>query len=644
MQIFAPLVAAWTQAIQTADRIKQKRFGKDAQTGMKFLTGPYDFLYGPDGLATGTGGLTYQPTLDDPMSVPPKAPAFRLQVNKVSELVQLFLPVLYQNNPSRYCEPRRPVQIPMEILNRVAMLDPNQAQQILMLQQQGTAQDALDDIASYIKQIYLNSTPNPTDLKSQVRLSLVEALVKGAGVLWPEIYIPPGGSAKMVSSVHDTIDNLVYDSSMNTRANAKWYARRRVTSVYDFCRKFNLNPQEIKARAASQASQAWTTSGYQLSWMDRARESAYDLVVWWEVYSKCGLGNHFKSYMPPETRAFIDQFAPSDYVYLVVCESCPDYFANCPKEILNQPATPEVVQDITRRFQWPIPYWADGSWPCEVIAFHEIPNDPWPLSHIGPAMGELKFLNWFYSFIAGKILVTSRDFIAVKKKAMDALKDAIRNGSDLSIIELQDMDGKITDLVDFLQHPEINGDVFKIAAIIEASWEKRTGLTELLYGQSSRQYRSAAEAEIKSDAVNVRPEDMRLRTEESMAQIARLEAVAMRFALDGNDVAFTCGPVAGILWQQYGMTQPIQKSLFETTVRIESENIREPGRARDMENSSAFIQTFGPFFTSAAQMGYAAPFNAMMRDWARLRDVDPTPYLIPEQPPQQQPPAQQQAA
>jgi hypothetical protein len=49
------------------------------------------------------------------------------------------------------------------------------------------------------------------------------------------------------------------------------------------------------------------------------------------------------------------------------------------------------------------------------IYFHDVPNDPWPMSHLAPGMGELKFLNWAYSFIAGKIRIECRDFIAILK-------------------------------------------------------------------------------------------------------------------------------------------------------------------------------------------------------------------------------------
>lgn len=627
MTLFQPIISAWLAAIKIASDEKKKRFGRDADLGMKFLSGPYDWLFNEKELGS-TSGHPLNQGPDEALTVTPMAPSFRMQINKVQEYRDLFGPILYSQNPARFCEPRAPVEIQPRVLQRLSMIAPPLAQQLMQQQMQGNSVDAVDEVVTTVKELYLNATPKPFDLKTESRRAIDEALIKGASTLWPEYYRPPGANAAVVASFHVTIDNIIIDTAMPTLKTAKWVVRRYVNSVYECAKKFGLDPAMLKGKFESAASQAAVSSGGQEQWLKRARESSYDMVVWYEVYSKCGLSGHMKQQMPPETQRFIDQVMPGEYAYLAICEGCP-FPLNCPPQAMQQATSPEVLQQIGQLFNWPVPYYADNNWPFAMVSFKDIPNDPWPLAPLAPAMSILKFLNWFHCFVAGKILITSRTFIAIKKAAKDALKAAIRSGADLSVIELEAIDGPIADIVQFLDHPMINGDVYKIAQIMEAAFERATGMSELLYGQSAKQYRSAAEAEIKSDAVNVRPEEMANQVEDAMGLLARLEQVAMRFMLTGQDVAFMCGPVAGQIWQQLGMQQPYEKSLYETTVRIEAGSIRKPNRSRDAENVTAFNQQFGQFFTQMAMGGAGVePFNEMMRQWCKVRDMDPTPFLL----------------
>ncbi|MCF1193507.1 hypothetical protein LRR18_18100, partial [Mangrovimonas sp. AS39] len=84
------------------------------------------------------------------------------------------------------------------------------------------------------------------------------------------------------------------------------------------------------------------------------------------------------------------------------------------------------------------------------------------MSHLSPAMGELKFLNWVYSFIAGKIRITCRDFVAIKASAGEEIKTAVTSGSDYELIEINSSHGTIDEVVKFLQHPQFNGDIWRV--------------------------------------------------------------------------------------------------------------------------------------------------------------------------------------
>jgi hypothetical protein len=78
-----PVVKAWQEKIRQAAELKSKRFGKDAEEGMLFLAGPYDWLY--DGKK---GARHFFPP--DGADLP--TPTFKMTLNKAAELVQLFGP------------------------------------------------------------------------------------------------------------------------------------------------------------------------------------------------------------------------------------------------------------------------------------------------------------------------------------------------------------------------------------------------------------------------------------------------------------------------------------------------------------------------------------------------------------------------
>ena len=87
MELWRPVVSAWEHKIELAWRAKKKAFQDQADEALRFYSTDYDWLY--EGRhAKGFGG-------DD---IPP--PSFRMTVNKVAEVVQLFGPALYSRNPT----------------------------------------------------------------------------------------------------------------------------------------------------------------------------------------------------------------------------------------------------------------------------------------------------------------------------------------------------------------------------------------------------------------------------------------------------------------------------------------------------------------------------------------------------------------
>jgi hypothetical protein len=612
-----PVVAQWERKIKLGIDFKNERFGKDAAEGMKFYNGSYEFLFGP---RRSRDDRHFVEAADDDNEIPP--PRFQLTVNKTAELVQLFGPALYHKNPFRQVNPR---EFPLPNDDTAAAFFGNQSM-ILGLQQlyqQGLVAQAKDKVRAELLQFYLNYTPVALDLKTHSRRAIEEALIKGMSCLWVEKYTPPGGRNTLVGSFYDSVDNLVIDPDMPTLQSAKWIARRRCQPVWEVERKFGLPQGSLRGSCESLGQRAAVDADPDGIY-HRARGETNDLLIYWEVYSKCGVGGRLYG-IDPGVRNAVDVFG--DYCYLAIAQGVP-FPLNVPPSVWQMDAAQGQVE-ANRRLQWETPFWADAKWPFVPIYFHSVPGDPWPLSHLAPGMGELKFLNWLYSYIAGKIRITCRDFVAILEEAAPDIKEAIVRGTDFEIFKIKGSQGKsINEIVQFLQHPQWNNDIWKVAEAIGEQFDRRVGLTELMYGMTSKQIRSAQEAQLKQDQVSIRPDDMANMVEDSMTESARMEGLALRWHLNGKMVAPVMGPAGAALWDFFVTPADPNELLFNLEYRIEAGSIRKPNRDRDANNIQQFMQALGNFYQQLAAAGQVGPINTLIEQWGRVNDFKTDGLLV----------------
>lgn len=616
-----PLIAQWTEKLTIAKEFKKAKFGDDAEEAMRFFSGPYEFLYAKN--YRGSGG--YDDSADEEA---PPPPSYKMTVNKVAEAVQIFGPVLYHRNPVRQVNPREVPQIPPEFLGNLQ--DPAIQMQIQQAMMEDQAARAMDKMRSTLLQFYLNWTPTECRLKDHGRRGIDEAIIKGAGLLWTEVYTMPGTNAKAVGSFYDSIDHLLIDPDAETLEDALWIARRCIHPGWKVEQEYGLEPGTLRSLGVAESadnSSALNTS--EDGAHQRAAGRSNDLVSYWKIYSKMGIGGRLSG-MTDQQRVVLDQFG--DYCYLVVVEGLP-YPLNVPPAVIDS-ADPAAAEDILKRLEWPTAFWADDEWPMSPLYFHEVPRCPWPMSHFKPAMGELKFLNWAYSFLAGKMRTTCRDFIAIAKSAGPEIKDAILNGKDLTLLEIEAAHGTISEIVQFLQHPAMNGDIWKVIEAVTANFEKRTGLTELVYGQSAQQFRSAAEADLKGSQLQIRPDDMAQRVEDWMTLVARKEAICARQHLTGEDVAPVMGPMAAAMWEQTVLTTDLFAMTRQLDYRIEAGSAKKPNKARDAANmETAMQQLFPPLFQYMMTTGNVGPVNQLLMDWGKSIDLKTEGYMLMPPPP-----------
>lgn len=637
--VLSPLTAQWLSKIELS-RKARKEFDEVANECMLFFCAPTGFLWDQkykDRFKLWAGDTS-------------SLPKFRMTIAKAFEMVALFGPVLYAQNPVRTVTPRKALEVSQDLL--MAVLSEGQQQPmnpLMALQQQMMQQQVLgqmyqgmqitaqaDQCRAMLLERYLNYTPNEMPgggLAYHAERSITEALVKGRGVSWTEPMTPPGGQHVLVTSRYGSCNDLYTDPDFDNIDKGMWVAEGCLSPTWKLEEEWKLPAGSLKhvathESAATQALKATDPFGSG----DRAAGKTNDLMVTYKIYSKMGVGARLAG-LNDEVARMLDQVV-GQYAYLVIAPGVP-YPLNLSDQFLQTASDDEIRAAAS----WPVPYWADDRWPCTVLDFYSRPGSSWPIAPLSPGLGELKFINTFLGHLANRIWMSSRDLIAVATSASESLKKAIRSGQDQSIIEIDSIQGSIDNMVKVLQQPETNLDVWRILQEVLEMFEKRTGLTDLLYGQTSVQMRSAEEAATKRNQVSVRPDYMAGKVETWLTEMARREGMCARWFVQPETFGLLCGPVGAFLWQKLVLEQDVEKVVRELSYRVESGSARKPNKDRDVTNANQTMSQLAPIYNHHADVtGDTAPLNNVISQLAKAIDIDPAglqmgPRIPPMPPP-----------
>ncbi len=624
---------SWLDKIKQSEKHKRP-FSEDAKEAMNFFDGNGDWFW-----KDRDRGAQFS-------KIAP--PSFRMCINKAFEAVKLFGSVIYARNPVRTVNPRS-----FPVVSPVALgIDPSQPPEIDPMTGQPMPNPMIDTFIQTSEQIameeerrktisslvegYLNYTPVELNLKEHSRRVVDEAIIKGLGVWWTELMELPGvenNTYGIVGSFYDSCDNIQWDPDADEQEDILWCARRCIHPVDQVARKYGLNKEDLRGHLESYVARSQEQDR---DYKNKKRNGkTNDLIVYWKIYSKTGFGHTLKG-SPKEFAQTFD--ALGENCYIVVAEGV-NFPLNAPKEIaMEQPDEAGLPDTLFTRTRWPIPFYADSNngWPFVPLQFHRKPGYSWPISHLKPGMAELKFLNWALSFLATRIMTSCKTLVGVNKAAEQDMKDQLLKHEEggFSLIELSETLGRsVNDVVSVLQMPTVTPDIWQIVQAVSDMFDKRVGLTELVFGMTRNQFRSAAEAQVKSEQISVRPDDMANALEDAMSLLARREALAARWLLQPQDVVPILGPLGAEVWQQQIQNMDISQLAREFDYRIEAGSARKPNKAGRVEQMQMALQTLGPVLQGLIPQGVVGPFNALITDWAKSLDIDPKGYLVPEPPP-----------
>lgn len=617
---FAGVCNRWLALIKEAKRSKEDRFGKYAREAYKFYNGPHDWMWqreyshGTDGFLNGSGV---------------HLPYFKMTVNRPFEAVAMFGPVLFHQYPEVTVTPQFRAQLDPQLMMMLAGSE-QAGMQAVMAEQQDVY---VRDTAARLKQHYLTWVQTESNKKGHSRKAITEAIVKGLGLTFTELHRPRGSQMSYPRSRHVSCDQYVKDPDANYAEDVQWIAIEWQQPVNLVERKFGLPDGSLTGTTQSKES-GTTAIGRREAKSRRTNAGTHDLIRYYEIYSKNGFGQRIKATNKTAVKSKFDFDFLGDYVRIVVAEGVP-YPLNLPSWVLS--GGPEMMFEMA---QWPVPFWMDdglsGGWPVSELGFWHDTDDVWPISLFKPVIGELRFINWAMSFLADKVASSSHEYVAVMKAAAEDIREQITNKTGpYTIIELEQLFGnKINDVVSFLQAPTFTSDIWRMVAEMHQQVDKRTGLTELMYGLTGAQMRSATEANVRQENVNIRPQDMANTVEDWLSEMAMKECEAAVWLLDREDYEPVLGPAAASFWEQYVATQDFESVVRDYSYKIAAGTARRPNREGKQRALNDFAQVAMPVLQQFAMQGVVEPWNALVADMAEVMQIDGSRYQV-ELPPAQ---------
>lgn len=620
----AGLCDQWRELIQKAAKQGWEQFHQYAHECYQFFDGPPNFMWNDEyafnqvnGYLNREGGI--------------RLPTFKVSINKISDAVDLYGPSLMHRYPQVMVSPLYPTEVSPESMG-LDLNDPYASMQFLQVSQERDRTIAVRDTTAKIAEDCLNWFQVAAHKKDHARLVITDSIVSGLGVGYTRLFTPRGSGMRMPMTEFISSERLIKDPDATTHREVLWIAIECIEPVNLVEDEYGLPPGTIKGKYQSSESNA-TKRGSQAAKNNKRSCDSWDMCRYWKIFSKNGAGTRLKTAnkMPEEVRQLVESFG--DFCFLAIAEDVP-FPLNLPTETLMSGS----LEEIQMAMAWPTPYHLDSGsgkdWPVTELYFKENPRCKWPPSIFKHLIGEIRFVNWCFSFLADKVASSATEYVGVLKSAAENIQEQLRaQKGPFAFIEIDSSMGRrLDELIQFLGKPAFDTTLWDMVSKVIDEIERGSGVTDLLYGQQPRQMRSAEEARVLSENSTIRPDDMAEKADEWYSVAAGKEWQTAVWHLSGNDIAPVVGPAAAAVFDQNIVTQPFESFARDYSYRVVADSARKPDRVTRKVALESFGQVAMPMLMQLAQSGIMGPFNAFVEEWARsvkLNDFEK--FTVPDE-------------
>lgn len=594
-QFYRPLVDIWVHRLGAA-AVMKRRFDKVADQCMEFFQ-------------AGAGFMWEEKFKRDYFQGKLPAPKFKITIAKLYEFVSIYGPHLFWQYAKRKVISQRQLALRPEFFG-----DPNDpaVQQVFtQVLQQDQIEQTIAAFSNELMSNYLDWSQREQPfggLCMHGQMAVVEALVKGMGCLWPDSYSYPGSQNKFTRLRFKTINNLYIDPDCRDPLleTAGYIALKHVSPIWELEKKFNLPKGTLAGKGNVSSMEQYTRNNMRRqSAGDAGVKSTHDLMEWWEIWSKCGVGPRHSN----AAHSLIDEFDESvgDFAYLCVANGVPFPLNAPPDKFFGENAAdPNAVKEM---FEWrfadygdKFPCWKDHRWPVSILSFNKLPNSPWALAPSAPGLGELIAINILTSAYVDQAWNDRKLLIGYLKSALSDVKSALESENSVELVPVNDSVQKsIADCIQYLQAPARQNNLLDAIAMLSANFDKRVGLTELQYGMSSTQIRVASDIRTRNENANIRPEKMSRDVAAWYSDSSQLEMFAAAMYVDGQSLTHLLGGYGASQWDALIKAMPIEQIMREMKATVEASEVRRPNHERDTANVQALQQYITPMLQMFAQ-------------------------------------------
>lgn len=674
--VFKELRDTLLEAIRAGLQQKKVVYAKGAEECQRFILGQHEYLFDAKFITEQMYMQIGSTAKDDK---PARAPRFKISDNWVAKYMQIVTPYLTQGQVVRTVKPTKPYvpppgaygidppEVQMLKLRDKAFLQANpqyvMQQSALMsqanmeamgIQSEMVLRGARSDILTRV----LNYTISELGLMKERRAIVEDAIAYGFAAYMTELVQMPISGTYLVGSRHIGANDIVWDPDAMTEKDCKWLAIQCRAPKWQFSKLYNVPEERIKANSQSTTSERFhkqllVSSGGQDNVNHRVPPK--DEVVYWKFWSRMGSGARLKDLQYRNATVDMLDGMLGDYCFFILTDAV-DYPVNLTPELLEQAAQqmPEIMAQnqqlqamgqepidpfamVSQACAWPTPFYldVDDPWPITTLSFHRRNGSPYPIPHFEFALSYLKFMVWVVSFVADKCYRSQRDIWIIDSQISEQLKTAIEEGDDECIVKLKDMDQKtIKQFVDIISAPELKTSLMEVYQFFEQKVEQMTGLNDLMQAAMARSMRTATEAQVVSDASQLRPKDMAQRVNETDTRVSRKESITALLHYQEEDIAAIVGIAGASAWKRLTAGQSVINLMRES----DHEVIASQGRILDLdtrkEQSNKLSQLVLPMLVQLGQVtGIFGPANRVLREIAEANQIDPELMMFPDMPP-----------
>lgn len=540
-------------------------------------------------------------------------PRFETTINAAFEFVAIFGPYLFWDYPNRQAKAYEPLTIDPEMFGAD---DEQGAMWLAGIQQKQEFQHRRARQTAALLERYLNYSQREQNLQQHAMSAVYDALVKGRGVLVPRAYRFPGSDRTLTGLFRESVDDLFIDPDCcdPLLEGATWVAIRHQSPAYELEDRFNLERGTLAEAGNLESYESVVMNNRPIDKIHRAYGRTNDIVIWYEIWSKCGVAGRSKS-SDVELVKELDRVV-GDYAYICVAPGVP-WPLNAPPAAFHDEITDNEVSEM---LGWPFPCYMDGKWPLALLDFYQDSESCWPLAPLSAGLGHLICINVLMAAYVENAYENRKTIIAVLEEYGKEVETKLKGKDNPAVVRIKtDLTQEITKVVQYLNRPNQNTDILDAINMELRLFQKATGLVDFMYAAEETQDRSARTTAAKEEKTAIRPEKMSRDVAQWQTQGACLEAMLASLEVQGHDVE---PQIPAELWDMLIASQDTEAVMREMTFMVEATDIRRPNRERDLQNLQTLSQQAIPAFMEyAGQSGNWEPLNNFHKSLFKAMEV-----------------------